>query len=282
VLGLGVLKGFRNTAASYEEYEISVLNKRLMAVDDNFYANFSIERHGYSMPMYEYLAKISNKKEVPDCRWDGDLDENEGLIIHLDYNNSISCMVVGQLSKDMTLDVLKVFWVEYPSKLEDLIKSFCEYYKYHKHKRVKYYYDHTATGEDANRNKDETHQVIVSKQIKENGWSLNAVKINSTTHKERNEALSTVFMETKEKELKVKFNTDNAMELYTACKKVKLVVKTLHKQNGQPYTKLEKDKINERSKKLKKIEMAHITEAFDGLVMGILQEKNNKNRHFIG
>lgn len=278
-LGENVIKGFRATSSDWEDYKRSVLNERLTSVDDCFYAGLDQEKHGYRAPNYNYIKTLDlSQKQTHDCRWDGDLNQNKELEISLDYNASITCLGVAQMEIGNVYQLKNIMYVEHPQKLSDLITNFCEYYKHFKNKKIKYYYDHTAVGEDAQRKKEESYKYIVVNVLKQNGWHVVEYKFQSTTHKLRHDRLGGIFLGQhqvggEKVPYSFMFNLDNAYAFYIAAKKTKLIIKTYYNTQGIKTTKYEKDKSSEIQKgNIKKIEQTHLTESIDGILMAKWQE----------
>ena len=58
-----------------------------------------------------------------------------------DANSLINWLVVGQVGKDGKLRILKSFFVKYERKIPELLDDFNDYYRYHRHRQVIFYYD---------------------------------------------------------------------------------------------------------------------------------------------
>ncbi len=177
-LGLAPLKQFKRTL-NETVFNTSVLNKQVLKVENGFYHLLSEEVHAYDATNYEYLDHLdldySNPAEA-DCRWDKDVNPQMELDVAFDYNNAINSMVVGQGNSRRYNQVNSLFVLGSQNQmLPDLVRKFCAYYKYHRNKRVNYYYDHTAVSGNAMSNLSYADEVI--KAFKENGWEVNDIYI---------------------------------------------------------------------------------------------------------
>ncbi|MFT7239208.1 MAG: hypothetical protein ACI93L_003308, partial [Cyclobacteriaceae bacterium] len=96
-LGSGPIKNLKRELERVV-FDISVLNKRLTAVENPFYKDLSDKKHGYYATNFTYIDSHATplKADKADCRWYTDLRHDEPIDIALDYNSAINNIVTGQ------------------------------------------------------------------------------------------------------------------------------------------------------------------------------------------
>lgn len=164
---------------------------------DGFYSGLDEDRNFYTAPNTTYLDalqyKFNPKKDKIDCRTDGDIEDGLPLIIGLDANTNINCMVVGQVGSDQRLRIINSLYVKYERKLPEVAQDFCEYYKYLKSKRVIFYYDATFVGNSYATHTDDFYQII-SRVLRHNGWLVTEVYIGKPwNHLQKQELINRMF-----------------------------------------------------------------------------------------
>src|SRR3546814_140003 len=103
------------------------------------------------------------------CQQDGELRLDEPLEISMDYGGWFNGIVTGQEDHRDTFRFLSAMSIDENKKFEDLLKLWCEYYRFHRNKVVYYWYDHTALDRDA---RTEEYPVIVMRVLASYGWSV--------------------------------------------------------------------------------------------------------------
>lgn len=132
-------------------FDTSFLNKRPRRVQNGFYSGLNSKLHYYKATNYNYADKYEygyGSGKLNSCLMDGDYDPGKPLLIALDYNAAINCLVVGQIDDD-NLKVINSFYVKTPLKVRDVVSKFCKYYQDATKKEVVFFYDHTAVGDTA-------------------------------------------------------------------------------------------------------------------------------------
>lgn len=169
-------------------FRTSILCQRLGVSSDGFYSNFT-ERHLYDASDFNFLDKVwqetitsNNKQPTTDNPQptatesaDADVDTFAPICIGMDYNANINWIVAGQ-PQGRRLNVIRSFYVKYQRKLIELVDDFCRYYSSHRCKRVIFYYDSTALGQNYFINDKDIHAVIKSR-FEHNGWTVDDVYI---------------------------------------------------------------------------------------------------------
>lgn len=237
----------------------SILNIRPTQVGRGFYPYIDEERHGYTAIKED--TNLTNYIE-DDCRIDDDINNSQAIEICLDYNKVISWVAVGQKINGVGY-IQNVIHVEFPQKLEHLMKKFDDYYKYLPNKTIKYYYDNTATGEDATKTEDDTHKAVIIRELRKRGYNVIPLRFPQTSHNSRFESQSNIFCETPKAPFIIRYNQDNCKPWLRAARLTKLIVK--YGKDG--IVNYQKSKTDENSNsQLKPIEQPHVTEAVDGLL----------------
>ncbi len=140
-------------APSELHYNAEILNIRPTEVVDGFYAQFNVEKHGYSDFNNGYLEELGvNASPLSfNSLQDNDVNTKQRLIISVDWGGNINSMTVSQYSKALNeYRVLKEFWVKSPDIIDDLIDKFVKYYEPHLEKKVEFYYDRNGNSKVAN------------------------------------------------------------------------------------------------------------------------------------
>ena len=240
-------------------FQTSILSRRLGVAKDGYYSMFR-ESHKYSASDFAYLEERFAQGEFSaDCRADADLDPDAPICIGMDYNSNINCLVAGQPS-GRRLRVLKSFFVKFDYKIPALIEEFCEYYSYHRNKRVIFYHDSTARGSNyAVDNRDFRWWVV--HEFESRGWSVEEVYLgHPMPHSQKytfvNSALAGKYR------LVPMFNRENNVDLIEA-------MLTAQVSNGRLGFRKFKD--GEKAAESEENLLEHrtdITDAFDTLLIG--------------
>lgn len=200
----------------------SVMCQRIEANSMGFYSSLrnSILYSASDINYIDGLEYDREKTREIDSRWDADVDTSRPLIIGFDANANINCLVVGQTARDesgrVCLRILKSFYVKYDRKLPELVQDFCHYYRYHKHKRVIFYYDHTFVGNNyALQNDDFAH--FIKYAFMGEGWMVADEYIGSAMEHHDKQLLISRMMKGNAK-LQIMINRDNNPDLLIALR----------------------------------------------------------------
>ncbi|MDE7159380.1 MAG: hypothetical protein K2O24_00845 [Muribaculaceae bacterium] len=175
-------------------FQTSILCRRLGLQKDGFYSSLG-QRHLYDADSQEFLERMWRDADwsavTPEIsgaspvmtgdsplftsRADADVVASMPLYIGMDYNANINWMVIGQ-PVGSRLNVLRSFYVKYERRIPSLVSDVCTYYSDHPTKRVIYYFDHTAIGNNyAVSDRDFMH--AVSESFAAHGWQCDCVYI---------------------------------------------------------------------------------------------------------
>ncbi|UZR95938.1 hypothetical protein [Chondrinema litorale] len=255
-LGLDVIKNFKRTLSDLE-FQMSVLNKEISKIENGFYGLFDEEIHGYVDSNFSHIDQLDltyTSSDVIDCRWDSDFLQYEPLDIACDYNSAINWVVIGQ-DFGNEYKILNSLFVKHPLRIKNLVKKFCDYYKYKPLKKVNYYFDHTAIPENAK--DDVTFADEWCNALMEYGWEVNRIYMGQApSHKSRYTLFQKTFAEDEEKLSKFRINLNRNKQLIVSLQGAGL---------KQGKTGFEKDKTPEKDPKVKPEDATHGSEALDTL-----------------
>lgn len=254
------------------EFETAILNKRPYKLEDGFYPALDEDKHGYFSYDYHHTFEshgydITNYTE--DCRSDGDVIKGKPLHIAIDYNRRIWPIVTGQPIPGMNNEcrILSGMHVLFPLGYADALNKWHNYYKYHDNHTVVFWYDHTALGEVEEPIKDK-----IVNHLKSLGWTVIEMYIGRTTAPEhRYNTIDDVLREEKLPWM-IRINRDRCQ---------KLLLSLFQTQAKETPKGFQKNKSTERDINFPADESTHYPDAFDTLVMGIIDSglivPNNDN-----
>ncbi|GAB3177615.1 hypothetical protein [Telluribacter humicola] len=236
----------------------AILNKEPFLTESAFYPDLG-EGHLYDAVDYAYVDSVDwEKVKFDDCRKDADLNPNAPLHIGGDYNAAINPIVIGQQWRKKDLKIINSMYVKHPERLADCARAFCNYYKYHKSKKVYYYYDHTATYTSSQL--DESPADEFCRILESNGWNVEMVYIGHTEKPEvRFELWGKALRGGDESTPEVLINRGNNEYLLTSMR----MARTTQKEQG-----FAKDKKDEKNKELDQRETTHFSDGGDTLLVG--------------
>lgn len=262
-LGIAPLKLFREMLSDLD-FQTSVLNRKIMQVKDGFYGLLDPDKHGYYNSNYAFIESIEHDfVNIPerDCRWDGDLMPDKPLCMASDYNAKINSLVIGQqLDNQKDFRFLNTMYVKHPFRLKDLVAKFCEYYRHHPHKRIRYFYDHTALqGNNAATQKTFLEEYV--EELNKAGWMVEKVYIGQAPgHNSRYMFWQNTLAGDNERIMRFSYNRQNCEHMEISMQQAKL------KMNKNGY---EKDKKPELDDNTPPEQATHISDAADTLWWGV-------------
>jgi hypothetical protein len=265
-LGLAPIKQFKRTLNEVV-FNSSVLNKKVLKVENGFYSLLSEDAHAYDAVNYNYLdgLKIDYSTPLePDSRHDADVNRQEPLDVALDYNNAINSLVVGQEYGGEYRCVNSLFVLGADGLLlRDVVKKFCTYYKHHENKVVNYFFDHTAVARSASTNLSFADEVM--QEFRAQGWIVVERNIGqSSSHHSRYLFWAMLF---KGDSRLPRWSYNRTRFAQAAVSMQQAPVKRI----GEFF---KKDKSSERTNSgVKPEEATHLSEATDTLIWGRLRNK---------
>lgn len=253
----------------------SILSIRPGKLRDGFYAALSAS-HLYTAFNNSYLESLgmTPSPDAFDCRQDSDLQSDKPICIAFDYNANINWLAAGQ-QHDLTIRVLKSFFVKYGRKIREVVDDFCSYYRFHATKTVVYYYDTTAIGSNYAVNEDDFASVICS-QFRLNGWTVDEKFIGTPPkHYEKYQIIDQA-MKGQGGYPTPLFNEHNNEELLMAMRRTGVKVGTngwAKDKSCEKYAETEEDKLEYRTDG---------TDAFDSLYYGMIKHPYSGMLYFTG
>jgi len=242
-------------------FQTAILNMRLKKIPNGFYSSFDEETHCYTPKASAILDLLGyNLDKKRNCLWDTDVNPNAPLSIANDYNAAINNLVVGQ-TRGRFARTLKSFFVKTPKKLKDVVNDFCDYYEPHLCRDVIYYYDTTATNQDAAGNL--TFFETVMQVLQSRGWRVTPKFIGQPMRHDTKHEMINNGMKGDDRYLFPMFNLHNCEYLKLAMEQTGIKIG----RNG-----FEKDKSAEKyedSPEQPDETKTHVTDAFDTLYIGM-------------
>lgn len=150
-------------------YNAEVLNIRPDRVEGGFYANFDEAIHTADNYNNSYLLNIGfdmEKVQNRGCLADGDLKPDMLIDVSFDWGTAINTIVAEQEYGGVSHG-LSSMYLKAPHTVDELVDKFCQYYSAHKHKTVKFWYDHTAISKG---NTGVSFEDIVKRTFIKHGW----------------------------------------------------------------------------------------------------------------
>jgi hypothetical protein len=274
VLGVDAIKEFKRVMNEWD-FRVSILNERILRIENGFYSNLDPDKHGYSANNYAYidtLPAVYRGNANRDCRWDADLSVTVPLEIACDYNNAINCIVTGQ-EMNNHFRLLSSIFVKHPHLLNDCVKKWHDYYKYHPNKDVIYWYDSTAKKRSSRT--DITDSDEWAMELEKLGWSVIRKDIGQIgSHKSRYLFWGRL-LKGDDKRLPVfSYNRDNAYYWQVSASQAGVIRKA---------DNIEKDKRSERHDSgVPAEESTHISEAADVLLYGKYRDRFDDSSTYLG
>lgn len=259
ILGLRGILDLKNSITNERDWDISILGKLMIEVEDCFYSNLNEDIHGrrldYDLKTLDRLTKLSQNR---DSRWDTDVKPDEQLQVAIDNNFAVNFAAVS-VRRPHERYLANIFYnVSSESKPRDIshtIKDLCYYYRFHKNKVVTFIFNHTFIG--GKRHGQESISMKVIRTFKECGWEVEEYFLGQAM---RHIELFDNYVNMFNGELKWKFyySITNCEVWYTAAKQTQIKVK-----GGTSQRDYKKEKHSERLKSIPVIEAPHVTEAVD-------------------
>lgn len=196
----------------YLEFQIEVLNRRIIKVPNGFYPKFDDKVHIYR-PSYDY--EDTDRGVV--SKASGDVRKNELLDLSFDFSGWFNCVTIWQ-EQNNTEKCLDAMYVKGDDKLQDLIDKFCTKYQAHAYKFVRLW------GEPRGHDKQTMGPPIyyaIQRMLEAKGWmvEIRAPAGRTTNHVERFELLNDFFAETYVGLPRIRFNEET-------CKDVVIAIQT--------------------------------------------------------
>lgn len=242
-------------------FQTSIMSRRIGISADGFYGALREDVNYYSAPNTHYLDGLDYTwdpvRDKVDCRTDGDIDPDLPLIVAFDANANINWCVVGQVHDDTRLRILKSFYTKYERKLPELIDDVCSYYRYHRTKKVVFYFDATFVGNNYALQNDDFHHAIV-RFFRGHNWLVDDVYIGKPMDHIQKNLLINRMLQGRAKH-QVLINKDNNEDLLISITTAG-VYNGKKDKRGEKLVETEEDKLESRTDG---------SDAFDTLCIGV-------------
>jgi hypothetical protein len=274
VLGPEYLSDMRRILSTIK-YKTSILNEKLLQIEEGFYGNLDADKHAADWFNYGYLdgfiGDLANSKlRQQDCRHDAGYIGSQPLDIALDYGDKINCLVVGQEVKN-EYRFFNSLYVLHPQLVDAVIDKFCNYYKYYPTHVVNYYFDHTAIPGSGVTEFNYYQRVMDA--FKKNGWHVNDIYIGKAPpHETKYEFINLMLREADERLPKFRYSRTNCAQWETSAFGAGL------KQSSFGF---KKDKSPERDPNVKPEDAPHLSDAGDTLLFAKFSSLLEDNTGFI-
>jgi hypothetical protein len=254
----------------YLIFLIEIMNQIMDIIEDCFYKlnkEKQIYYNDYDISFVgDYAINIKydfKKLGSPDCRYDGKqrYNPNEPLILMLDWGGRICYGLIGQLRKEgewQTLYCHKEFFVK-PDEgvmIEKLMKAICQYYYYHNCKEMYFIRDKFGDDKTGKINTSQTFNEQAIEHLRKNNWRVYPKQHDGKEppYHKKWLLMSNILSENNPKFMRIRINGNNCKYLIISMDNTKI-----KEVNG----KFEKDKSDERNKKLAQENAQHPGDALD-------------------
>ncbi|MHA1169456.1 MAG: hypothetical protein ACTSRU_16645, partial [Candidatus Hodarchaeales archaeon] len=206
-LGLDALDNMLDSLG-FEKFKSSCLNIKPDTIENMFYANFS-SKHLYTNFNYEYYDAYGFNPDVSSMG-DKDCNPDQPLIAGVDFGNMDSMTLFQKNGNEMK--AVKFMYVLAPDIIDDLIDNFANYYKHHRKKHIKVWYDRAANNR---RNERNTLAEDFCQLLKKKGWVVEqmSIKWGNVPHHQRRHLWQSILKENDERYPVFRMNESNCKEL---------------------------------------------------------------------
>lgn len=248
------------------EYDIEINNIRPKKVVGGFYPHFDDRLHTYVKFDNDYLDGVIDNNNgyneeafaTLDCRQDGDIFSDSPLEIAMDYGAWFNGIVTGQEDDGSSREFrfLSAMSITEGERFEDLLNKWCTYYRFHRAKTVYYHYDHTALDRDA---RSETYPEIVQRVLSSFGWTVIPMYMGQQpSHDDRYRLMGYIYKGDRPELPEVSINRHH-------CKYLIISLNGANVKQGR--NGFEKDKTEEKNRKIDQRTTTHFSDAHDTLLM---------------
>ncbi|RYY69343.1 MAG: hypothetical protein EOO13_09790 [Chitinophagaceae bacterium] len=270
ILGVKYIIDNQNSLSSLA-FETEIMNIRPRTIENGFYPNLTDEHEYEHKYTYSFLNSLQdNAKWDLDSRSDADCFPNKPLDLGMDYGSRICSLVIGQ-EQGQVFKFIKDMYVKSPGFIDDLVKKFTEYYKYHRCKEVNLYTDHP--GNTKLPNSTDTFAEHTEKKLREAGWKVfrYSFTANKTYHKDKYFLWTKLFLRQDYNLPAIEFNKYH-------CKHLLISMRNAPVKDG--VNGIEKDKKSEKSITLAQEEATHLSDAADMIMFYKYRKALRKEQSF--
>lgn len=261
ILGMDYIK--QQQSILKDKFMPEILNIHPDRTRKSFYANLN-QSHFYTQYNYQYIDSLKRdlKPENMNCKMDADLVANLPLRIGFDFGARINCIVTAQRVDSLNIfRTLKNHFVTRPKILDDVCKSWCEYYQYHKCKILHFYYDNSGNNQQANSTL--TYAIQARNIFEKYGWNVIMCTSGGANveHHQKYLLINTALIGNEIRYPKLLFNEGN-------CEELKESMLNAPSKEDAKTGKVSKDKSSERKSTLPAQYATDLSDAWDVLFWG--------------
>jgi len=232
----------------YLEFQVEVLNRRIVRVPDGFYPKFDETKHLYR-PTYDY-EDTDRGIQTKVCT---DVRSNELLDLSFDFSGWFNCVTIWQ-EQDRSERLLDSIHVKGDDKLNELIEKFCKRYTNHAYKFARLW------GEPRGHDRQTMGPPIyysIKTMLEQRGWmvEIKAPAGRTTHHLERHQSINDMLAETYPGLPRIRINEEN-------CKDVIIALQTTEITSD-----FKKDKSKEKLRDFPQEHAPHYTDTLDYYLM---------------
>ncbi|MGJ3236417.1 hypothetical protein [Marivirga sp.] len=266
-VGIKYIQSQRRDLTEFK-FLVEILNYYPEQTDEGFYPALSREKHTYKNTNNNTFMQghdwDSSVVQSSDSRWDSDVAPLKPLTIAADWGAKINCLTVSQYDDIKNiLRFLKSLYVKHPKNLDDLAQDFCDYYRHHPEKHVRFLYDHTGNSRVAN--SKETYAEQFAKILEKNGWTVEmATKGAAMSHQNKYLLWNKILKKEEPNMPDIQFNLDN-------CKDALVSMENAPVKEGK--TGIEKNKSSEKNELIPQEEATHFSDTCDMHVVDLFSDK---------
>lgn len=263
---------------------IEIMNMFMDKVDDAYYQFESSKHFYYDSYNYSHIDSLDYnfaKLGSPSSQFDADCDAYSPILVVTDLGANISVLLSCQVNSLVdegieTFNFLKEFYVKPETgkvMIDELVDSFCQYYKYHHNRTVILFKD--KYGDEGRANSSDTYNDQIIKRFIVNGWNVSIVDYpgKEPPHHEKYLLWANILKENSKGLPKVRINGNNCKSFIIALNNTRVVEKD---------NKFTKDKSSEhKNSRVPQEEATHSTDAADKIMWIYVNYYKNRNESFI-
>lgn len=230
------------------EFQIEVMNKRVIQVEDCFYHGFEADKHLYT-PRYTYTEGETGI-EVDGIK---DYDKNSILELSFDFSGWFNCCTIYQ-QQGLIERMIDSLYVKGDQKVEILIDNFCKKYQHQGYKYVRVWGE--PRGHDKQALTPSIYESIVN-MFSLRGWiaEVKAHAGRTKLHQERHQFVNDILRESNPGLPRLRINRDT-------CKSPVIAMQTT-----QLTPDYQKDKSKEKERQFPQEHAPHFTDTIDYYLM---------------
>jgi hypothetical protein len=146
-------------------FDVEILNKRLVMVENCFYPNFQKKKH-----VDEFVYAYDEGDKGMFVKGYTDYNPNDMLLISFDFNANFMSCIIAQLKPNNELRIIDECFVKH-STIDALIDKLCQTYTTHNQKIVQIYGDRNGYNIDKKSATSQSYYNRIQELLSVNGWA---------------------------------------------------------------------------------------------------------------